>query len=65
MGKLFEMRKGIDRALSGRKDEFVIRGQIGMEAGLLVGGINEKTLDDPEKIAKLARAIKAVLGIDI
>jgi|WetSurMetagenome_2_1015567.scaffolds.fasta_scaffold50049_3 hypothetical protein len=65
MGRLFEIRKAIDQALSGKPNQFVLRGQIGMAAGVLIGGINEKTPDDAEKIQKLAQAAKQVLGIQV
>jgi hypothetical protein len=65
MGKLFQIRKQIDTLVAGKKDEFAIRGKIGMAAGMLIGGINESTPDDPVKIATLARAVKQILGVDV
>jgi hypothetical protein len=66
MGKLFEMRQKIDAVIKVKKlDEWSTRGQVGMKAGILIGGITDKTPDDPEKIRKLKQAAKECLGIDL
>ncbi len=65
MGRLFEMRQSIDKLLAGKPDQFVVKGKIGMAAGMLIGGISDKTPDDPAAIAKLAAAVKQVLGVQI
>lgn len=48
-------KKGLDR--------FRTRGVIGLEAGLTIGFITAQTPDDAEKLARLRKATREVLGV--
>jgi hypothetical protein len=69
MSQLFDVVQKVDALLksSGKagKEFFQIKGQISLKAGFILTAINEKTADDPQKLAALKAAVKAVMGVDV
>jgi predicted regulator of Ras-like GTPase activity (Roadblock/LC7/MglB family) len=62
-GKLFALVQRINDAIHRKGlDPFATRGAIAMKAGFGLGFIDAETPNDPEKLAKLKAAAKAVLG---
>jgi len=62
MGKLYDIRCAIDRAIQESKlDGADVRGQISMKTGFLFSMISQSTLDDPAKISKLRTVATEVL----
>lgn len=65
MGKLFDYKNLVDQKTQhlGR-DQFQVKGKIGLECGFMLGSIDATTPDDPNQVQALKEAIKKVLGID-
>ena len=62
-GALVAAVRRIDAVIARRKlDAFKVRGAIAMKAGFGLGFIDAETPDDPEKLAALEAAARAVLG---
>lgn len=65
MSKLYDLKVIIeDRIKAAGLDPAVTRGQIGLKSGRLLAFINANSVDDPESVAKLRLAVKAVLNIN-
>jgi hypothetical protein len=64
MGKLFEMRQKIEKAIEDKNlPALKVKGTIGLKTGLDVSVITPETPDDEAKIAKLRQAVKEVLDL--
>lgn len=66
MGKLLDYKNLVDEKTQALgKDQFKIRGQIGLRCGLMLSSIDAQTPDNPNDVQALKTAIKEVLGIDV
>ena len=65
MGKLWEVSQKIDEIISHQGlDKNITRGQIGMEAGVLMN-MSENTADNDTKLLKLKMAVAKVLDVKL
>jgi hypothetical protein len=67
MGTTSQLHRAVERietaiALRGL-DRFRTRGAIALEAGLTIGFITRHTPDDDEKLARLRKATREILGV--
>jgi len=66
VGKLLDYKNLVDQKTQALgKDQFKIKGQIGLKCGLMLASIDAQTRDDPNEVQALKAAIKEVLGIDV
>jgi hypothetical protein len=69
MGKLYDAVNKVEALIKSAglagPDFFKAKGQISMKAGFVLTTINDKSPDDPAKIAALKAADKAILGRDL
>ena len=66
MSEMYDLRVHIEKQIKAKGLDFMeVRGQIGLRAGKLLAFINPTTVDDPEAIAKLKKAAKDVLNLNL
>ena len=66
MSRLHDIVSRVNDEIKRRNLDFVkTRGVIALKAGFVLGFINTDTQDDPEKVERLRKAVKEVLGISV
>jgi len=66
MGKLYDYSTKIQEHIETKNlDVFKTRGELAMKCGFIITLIGPNDPDDPQKVAALREAAKAVLGLDL
>ncbi|MFA5975190.1 MAG: hypothetical protein WC859_03385 [Elusimicrobiota bacterium] len=62
MGKLYDLRMAIEKKIAETgQNAFIVKGQIGLKAGVPIGMIGPNSPDDPAVIEKLKAAAVEIL----